>query len=215
MIIGNMGSGKTEHLIIEVESKLRKYGGLAVIVFKPTTDTRSGRGVIKSRRGLEMEAFEIPSAEPWKVFQVLEEQEKELGKKFDYVVFDEVQFFSVASEFVWVVNELLQKGYNVIAAGLALNFRGRPFGSTLSLAAFAQRNIIWLDSVCTEITEGGVECGKRAILPQRFLPDGVTLAPYEDKELFIGDESKENERQYHARCCDHFRIPPRSSMRIS
>ncbi|MFQ5676303.1 MAG: thymidine kinase [bacterium] len=201
LFIGNMASEKTGHLILEV-TKLRERSRKKVVVFKPNVDTRSSRGFINSRRGETLEAYDISPQNPREeVLRILKQQEDGWGVKFDVVAFDEVQFFPKESGFFWLVKELLQKGYNIIAAGLALDFRGEPVGSTLWLAALAQDSCTWEHAYCTG-------CGKPAIFPQRFLHNGE-LAPYEDELIIPGSEDKRFRRYYEARCEDCFVIPPK------
>lgn len=203
LYIGNMASRKTSNLIVEIKD-LREYGRKKVAVFKPSLDTRSPADLIESTRRKEVgtiEACVIPSENPQALRDILKQQEGAQGSKFDVVAFDEVQFFPQKSGFFWLVKELLQEGYDVIVAGLALNFRGEPVGSTLWLAALAQGNCVWQRSSC-------VVCGEPAIFPQRLMPNG-DLAPYDDPEIFVGDENKENPRHYEARCENCFVVPPR------
>ncbi len=63
LFIGNMASGKTRHLLTEIDT-LRKYGNKKIAVFKPRTDTRSGMNCIKSRKGDEDAAEEISVTAP-------------------------------------------------------------------------------------------------------------------------------------------------------
>src|ERR1017187_6068234 len=63
LFIGNMASGKTRHLLTEIDT-LRKYGNKKIAVFKPRTDVRSGMNLIKSRKGDEDSAEELPVTSP-------------------------------------------------------------------------------------------------------------------------------------------------------
>jgi len=47
--IGNMASGKTRHLLTEIDT-LRKYGNKKIAVFKPRTDVRSGMNLERHAR---------------------------------------------------------------------------------------------------------------------------------------------------------------------
>lgn len=194
LYIGNMASGKTGHLVIEVENQ-RRHGRKRVLAFKPKTDKRSGEGKIRSRRGGSLDAFEVDPKKPQKIIEILQRQEEKTGERFDIVVIDEVQFFPEDSGFFWGINQLLSKGYNIIAAGLALDFRGEPFGSTLWLAMLAQRNCIWLNSCCAS-------CGKPAIFPQRII--NGEPASYDSPQVAVGGEEL-----YEPRCEECFLIPPK------
>ena len=98
LFIGNMASGKTRHLLTEIDT-LRKYGNKKIAVFKPLTDTRSGLSRIKSRKGDEDSAEEIPVNNPKEMWMLLRAKESAAGSRFEVVAFDEVQFFPRDSGF--------------------------------------------------------------------------------------------------------------------
>jgi thymidine kinase len=127
LIIGNMFGNKTGRLILEIET-LRQFGKRRVLVLKPDTDTRSGECLIRDYHGKSMEAVEVPARDPWAALRIVREKEAEAGSRFNLIAFDEVQFFAADSGFFRVVDELLERGYGVLASGLALDFKGEPFG---------------------------------------------------------------------------------------
>src|SRR5450432_2490463 len=127
LFIGNMASGKTRHLLTEIDT-LRKYGNKKIAVFKPRTDTRSGMNYIKSRKGDEDAAEEIPVNSPMEMWPMLRAKESASGCRFQVIAFDEVQFFPRDSGFFQLMKQLLDEGYDVLASGLAFDFRGEPFG---------------------------------------------------------------------------------------
>lgn len=185
-----MASGKTRQLLTEVDT-LRRYGNRRVVVFKPKVDTRSGETLIKSRTGAQDQAVEISSpAQAWESIRSLEFT---LGARIDVVAFDEVQFYSRDSGLFSVVERMLASGYDVLASGLALDFRGEPFGSTPDLALLAEDRCVWLTSYCTK-------CGARATLPQRFI-DGAP-AHYNSPQIQVGGDET-----YEPRCHEHFVLP--------
>jgi thymidine kinase len=55
-----------------------------------------------------------------------------------------VQFLGRDSGFLHVVWDLLDDGYDVLASGLAFDFRGEPFDSTPDLALLAEDRCMWL-----------------------------------------------------------------------
>jgi len=87
LFIGNMASGKTRHLLTEIDT-LRKYGNKQIAVFKPRTDTRSGFNSIRSRKGDEDTAEEISAANPKELWPILRDRESEIGCRFDVIAFD-------------------------------------------------------------------------------------------------------------------------------
>jgi thymidine kinase len=189
-----MASGKTRHLLTEIDT-LREYGNKKIAVFKPTTDTRSGANFIKSRKGDEDAAEEIAASNPKELWQVLRAKESTIGCRFDVVAFDEVQFFPRDSGFFRLVRDLLENGYDVLASGLAFDFRGEPFGSTPDLALLAEDRCMWMTAYCTK-------CGSRAAYPQRII-NGLP-APYGSPQIQVGGDET-----YEPRCDDHFVLPGR------
>lgn len=194
-----MFSNKTGHLALEVAT-LRDYGQKRVLLCKPTTDTRSGVSRIKPRGGQELEAFEIPSEDPAKIISVLRETESRIGGRVHVVAIDEAQFFpyeahSPENRLYNVVRELLERGYDVIAAGLPLDFRGEPFGSVPALVMLARDNVTWLDSYCSK-------CGRKAVFPQRLSGDQRLPVPYAADQILVGDTEA-----YEPRCADDFILP--------
>jgi thymidine kinase len=189
-----MASGKTRHLLTEIDT-LRKYGNKKIAVFKPATDTRSSLNFIKSRRGDEDAAEDISAAQPKELWPILRARESELGCRFDVVAFDEVQFFGRDSGFFRLVADLLDEGYDILASGLAFDFRGEPFGSTPDLAMLAEDRCMWMTAYCTK-------CGSRAAYPQRII--NGSPAPYNSPQIQVGGDET-----YEPRCHEHFVLPGR------
>jgi len=190
-----MASGKTRHLLTEIDT-LRKYGNKKIAVFKPRTDTRSSMNTIKSRKGEEDSAEEISATRPGEIWEVLRARESEAGCRFEVIAFDEVQFFGRDSGFFQLVRNLMDEGYDILASGLAFDFRGEPFGSTPDLALLAEDRCMWMTSYCTR-------CGTRAPYPQRII-NGVP-AHYNSPQILVGGDET-----YEPRCDDHFILPGRT-----
>ena len=189
-----MASGKTRHLLTEIDT-LRKYGHKKIAVFKPKTDTRSGMNFIKSRKGDEDSAEEISAGNPKEMWPVLREKESAVGCRFEVIAFDEVQFFARDSGFFQLVKDLLDAGYDVLASGLAFDFRGEPFGSTPDLALLAEDRCMWMTAYCTR-------CGTRAPYPQRII--NGQPAHYDSPQIQVGGDET-----YEPRCDEHFVLPGR------
>jgi thymidine kinase len=194
LFIGNMASGKTRHLLTEIDT-LRKYGNKEIAVFKPVTDIRSGFNFIKSRKGDEDAAEEISATNPKELWPILRAKESDLGCRFDVIAFDEVQFFGRDSGFFRLVKDLLDDGYDILASGLAFDFRGEPFGSTPDLALLAEDRCMWMTSYCTK-------CGSRAPYPQRMI--NGSPAHYNSPQIQVGGDEL-----YEPRCDEHFILPGR------
>jgi len=194
LFIGNMASGKTRHLLTEIDT-LRRYGHKRIAVFKPRTDTRSGMNRIKSRKGDEDLAEEISATRPTEMWPVLRDKESAAGCRFEVIAFDEIQFFARDSGFFQLVKHLLEEGYDVLASGLAFDFRGEPFGSTPDLALLAEDRCMWMTAYCTR-------CGCRAAYPQRLI--NGEPATYNSPQIQVGGDEA-----YEPRCDEHFVLPGR------
>jgi thymidine kinase len=130
VVIGPMRSNKTAELIRRIAMR-KEFAHQAVVLFKPQDDTRSAQGVVQSRNALshrQMDAVEFDSANPWEMFAFIAERERIIGKPVNCVAIDEGQF---VQELFDCARALLERGYDVIAAGLDLDFRGHPFGDML------------------------------------------------------------------------------------
>jgi thymidine kinase len=108
-----------------------------------------------------------------------------LAAGYDAVGIDEVQFFD--DGIVGSISALVARGARVVAAGLAQDFRGEPFGSMPTLLCIAEF-VDKLEAVCHR-------CGGPATLTQRLL-DGRP-APFGGETVQIGALDS-----YEARCRD-------------
>lgn len=172
MIVGCMRSGKSSELIRRVERARLAY--LPTIIVRPATDTRSKPNQIESRNGLASKAIVVESA-------------KDILKYSSHAVvigMDECQFFS--SDVPEVVLALLRQKKKIIACGLDLDYRGKPFGPIPELLAIADR-VDKLLAVCRK-------CGSDfACRTQRMVNSS--------EQILVGDA------QYEARCLSCFEPP--------
>ncbi len=196
IFMGNMFANKTGSMMQHVKT-MRKFADKRVLVLKPQTDTRSGKSRIKNFNGKTMRAHEISPEKPFAALGTITKTERLLGRKLDTIAFDEVQFFGVESKFFNLVDELLRQGYNVIAAGLMLDFKGEPFGSTLLLIGLCDSvtDIHLLTPFCKK-------CGNPAPLPQRLI-NGKPAA-YDAPQIKVGGKEA-----YEARCHTCHELPNR------
>lgn len=187
LIMGNMFAGKTTELMNRIDV-MRKHGRKKVLIVKPTTDTRSGAGKIKNFHGKSMDATEVNNKDAHRILTIVDRFIDEYGEWPIVVAIDEVQFFSLESGIYLVVDKLLELGHDVICAGLRLDFRGEPFGSTLSLIGLCEgvHHVTLLNSYCAI-------CGKPAHLPQRLIDNKP--APYDSAQVQVGGKES-----YEARC---------------
>jgi thymidine kinase len=106
-----------------------------------------------------------------------------LASGYDAVGIDEVQFFDEG--IVATIETLVARGVRVVAAGLAQDFRGLPFGSMPTLLCVAEF-VDKLEAVCHR-------CGGPATMTQRLV-DGEP-APFGGATIQVGALDS-----YEARC---------------
>jgi thymidine kinase len=179
MIIGCMSAGKSSELIRRIERARLAY--LPTIIFRPATDTRSKPNHVESRNGLASQAIVVDSA-------------KDILKYSSHAVvigIDEAQFFG--DDIVDVVQALLRQRKKIIASGLDLDYRGKPFGPVPHLLALADR-VDKLLAVCRK-------CGSDfAARTQRTVQSS--------EQILVGDN------EYEARCIDCFEPPQEFQLKI-
>jgi thymidine kinase len=124
VICGSMFSGKTEELIRRLNRA--KIAGQKVEIFKPAIDTRYHSENIVSHNDISIRSTPVQVAEDMLL----------LTGNCDVVGIDEAQFFDDA--LVDVCIKLANKGTRVIAAGLDMDFMGKPFGPMPQLMAVAE-----------------------------------------------------------------------------
>jgi len=136
-----MFSGKTEELIRLV--RRAQIAGRKCLIFKPAIDARYGLQRVSSHNGYALEATAVKNAQ-----DIL----GELSSGVQVVAIDEAQFFD--PEIVGVCQVLLASGINVLVSGLALDFRGEPFGQMPYLLAMCEQ-VVHLYAICTQKYHAG------------------------------------------------------------
>jgi len=179
VICGSMFSGKSEELIRRV--RRAQFAKQNIVVFKPKIDNRYSDQAVVSHNGESLMAKPISHS-----IEVMHHVEPET----DVVAIDEVQFFDEG--IVRVIQQLADRGYRVIAAGLDQDFRGEPFGPMPALLSIAEQ-ITKLQAVCTV-------CGSPASRTQRLI-DGKP-ASYYDPVILVGAAEA-----YEPRCRHHHVVP--------
>lgn len=179
VICGSMFSGKSEELIRRV--RRAQYGKLNVQVFKPAIDNRYSDEAVVSHNGTSVIAKPVSHSSA-----ILEEVLPET----DLVGIDEAQFFDAGV--VEVAQELANRGYRVIAAGLDQDFRGEPFGPMPKLMALAE-NVTKLQAIC-------LVCGSPASRTQRLI--NGKPASYDDPIILVGASES-----YEPRCRHCHEVP--------
>jgi thymidine kinase len=186
VICGPMFSGKSEELIRRL--RRAEIAGQRALIVKPLVDNRFDVGHVVSHAGAKMRAVTAVSGS-----EVLR-----LAGGYDAIGIDEVQFFE--DGIVEAIAALVGRGARVVAAGLAQDFRGEPFGAMPTLLCVAEF-VDKLEAVCHR-------CGGPATLTQRLL-DGRP-APFDGATVQIGALDS-----YEARCrsCHSLSEPTWSSGR--
>jgi len=178
VICGSMFSGKSEELIRRLKrSELAKRN---VLAFKHSLDDRSTIEYVVSHNGSKIKAIPVEQSE-----LILELT----SDSTDVIGIDEIQFFP--QNIINVVCSLIEQGKRVLAAGLDLDFRGKPFGPMPLLMAIAD-NVTKLKAVC-------ICCGNEAHFSQRLVNGKPAQA--HDPQIVIGAEEA-----YQARCRDCYTI---------
>jgi thymidine kinase len=172
VITGSMFSGKTEELIRRLRRAL--YARQSIQAFKHALDTRSGLTEIRTHNGVLHAAIAVSTSD-----ELLERVESST----DVVAVEEAQFFDEG--IVDVCRGLADAGYDVIVAGLDMDFRGQPFGPMPILLAEADE-VVKLRAICAR-------CGRDASRSQRLI-DGRP-APVSAPTILVGAQES-----YEARC---------------
>lgn len=146
MICGSMFSGKTEELIRRL--KRAQFANLRVEIFKPRIDIRYSEDEVVSH-----DANAIPSTPVDSPDSILL-----LSGDVDVVGIDEAQFFD--RRLVEICRLMADRGVRVIAAGLDMDFQGKPFGPMPELMAVAE-HVTKVHAIC-------VRCGDPALYSHRL-----------------------------------------------
>jgi thymidine kinase len=179
VIAGCMFSGKSEELIRRL--KRAQIARQKIQVFKPSIDTRYSEIEVVSHNGEKITGIPVADSK---------ELASRIDENADVIGIDEAQFFDEG--IVDVANDLANRGFRVILAGLDMDFRGEPFGPMPALLAIAD-DVQKLHAICTV-------CGDDAMYTQRLINGHP--ASYNDPVIMIGASEK-----YEARCRKHHYVP--------
>ncbi|HST18570.1 MAG TPA: thymidine kinase [Gaiellaceae bacterium] len=171
VVCGPMFSGKSEELIRRL--RRAEIAGLRALIVKPSIDDRYDVGHVVSHAGARMRAVTAATSA----------DVRRLAQGYDAVGIDEVQFFD--DGIADAISDLVGGGARVVAAGLAQDFRGLPFGSMPTLLCVAEF-VDKLEAVCHR-------CGGPATMTQRLV-DGEP-APFDGETIQVGALDS-----YEARC---------------
>ncbi len=149
VVCGSMFSGKTEELIRRL--KRAKIAKQKVELFKPDVDTRYSEEDVVSHDANALKCTPVQAASQILLYDI----------DADVVGIDEAQFFDM--ELVNVCNELANRGFRVIVAGLDMDFKGKPFGPIPHLMAIAEY-VTKVHAIC-------MKCGNLAQFSHRTITD--------------------------------------------
>ncbi len=146
VVCGSMFSGKTEELIRRL--KRAKFANLRVEIFKPGIDIRYSNDEVVSHDSNSILSTPVDSSASILL----------LSGDVDVIGIDEAQFFDEG--IVDVCKQLASSGIRVIAAGLDMDYLGKPFGPMPALMAVADF-VDKVHAIC-------VKCGDPALHSHRL-----------------------------------------------
>ena len=154
---GAMGSSKTAQALMTRYNYEAK--GTRVWLVKSSADTRDGADILRSRIGLQANAFVIT---PGMNVKELYEVQRMDGDSYEVIIADEAQFFT--EEQIWQFREIASLyDVTVICYGLRTDFRCQLFPGSKARLQLAD-DIIEIKSVCN--------CGHKAFVNARFDENG-------------------------------------------
>ena len=148
VICGSMFSGKTEELIRRMRRAV--FANLKTAIFKPAIDVRYSECDVVSHDAKALKS--TPVANAAEILSYCAEKGPQV------VGIDEAQFFDEG--IIAVVEELARQGIRVIAAGLDMDYLGKPFGPIPALMAIAD-DVQKVHAIC-------VRCGDLAQFSHRL-----------------------------------------------
>lgn len=151
-----MNAGKTTHLL--QSSHNYRERGMKTLILSSSLDNRFGRGVVKSRIGIQSPSIIFNQAE--NIFDLVKKQQP-----VDCILIDEVQFLNKSQ--VYQLTEIVDKmNIPVLAYGLRTDFQGELFEGSQYLLAWADE-LRELKTIC--------HTGKKAIMVVRIDDDGKAI----------------------------------------
>ena len=168
---GAMGSSKTAQALITKYNY--EENDLQVWLIKPSSDTRDGADILKSRIGLQaMCTVMPPEADIFEAFR-----RDRLGR-CDVIIVDECQFLT--PEQIDQLRRIVDDcGIPVMCYGLRADFRGELFPGSYELLVMADK-LEEVKTICW--------CGKKAAFNARFDANGKVLKEGEQVVLGANDQ---------------------------
>ncbi len=129
-IVGAMFAGKTSELLKRI--LWAKHQNKKIIVIKPNIDNRYSNEKIITHNDLSHDCYPMTD---WKTTLENFKFEK---KEVDVVFLDEIQFMDT-KDTLYNVEELLNKGIDVVCAGLDQDSRGKPWETSSMLLGLSDK----------------------------------------------------------------------------
>lgn len=176
-IYGPMGCSKSANLLMKAYAF--EKNNIPVMLIKPSVDTRDGKTIIKSRIGLEHEAYVWDKDKPNELWSLIVEFMSKGRKYPEWLLVDESQFLTPeqVDKLAWVVDELQLA--NIMCYGLRTDFRSQLFPGSRRLFEIAD-SIEELKLTC--------ECGRKAIINARV--DGRNKIILDGNQIELGGDEK-------------------------
>lgn len=166
---GTMGSAKTALLLTNAYNFEER--GIAYLCFKPVTDTREARNVIRSRIGIERECKWVYHDSD--IYDTISRMHAEGGMIPSWILVDEAQFLTSVQvdQLGRIVDDF---GCNVMCYGLRTDFQTQLFEGSRRLFEIAD-SIEEVKSTCT--------CGRRTTVNARIDSRGDIITEGEQVEI--------------------------------
>lgn len=171
---GTMGSAKTALLLTNAYNFEER--GIAYLCFKPATDTREEKNVIRSRIGIERECRWIyPETD---IYSEIANMHGNGGLLPEWILVDEAQFLSAdqVDQCARIVDDF---GCNIICYGLRTDFKTNLFEGSRRLLEIAD-TIDEVKSTCS--------CGGKTIVNARIDSNGEIIT--EGAQVEIGGNDR-------------------------
>ncbi len=168
-----MGSSKSAQALMTKFNYEEK--GRTVWLMKPKTDSREGKGLVRSRAGLEAKADVISRTD-----DIYDSFLTGLNRHVDVIIADECQFFS--PDQIDMLRRIVDEhDIPVLCFGLRTDFQTKLFPGSKRLLEVAD-SITEIKTIC--------KCGKKATVNARFDKDG-RITTRGDQVFIGGNESYE------------------------
>ena len=188
---GPMYSGKTDALTYRLKP-LEHVPSCNFLLFRPLSDNRK-------ERTSPFPSLFVPDNNPAAILDLLS---RPTTNDIVVVAIDEVQFFSPDIE--KVVDALIRKDYNLVVAGLNLDFRGEPFGEMGRIITRADYPTLCRQAICKY-----ENCGKTATRTQRL----ILGKPASYYDVIKSTEGSRKDETYEPRCVQHHFVPDRPTIK--